>query len=92
MLIAKLDYLQYIVVRGFVSNIGVRSKALWRSIRSANQAKQEAKDSSTAGELWVCRLYWIIIFNSIVAPHSHCCSSHCRRSGQYCAVSRTAEL
>ena len=51
MLIAKLDYLQYIVVRGFVSSIGARTKALWRSVHSANQAKQEAKDSSTAGKL-----------------------------------------
>ena len=86
MLIAKLDYLQYIVVRGFVSNIGARSKALWRSIRSAKQAKQEAKDSGTAGKLWVYRL------NSMSVPIKHCSSSHCRRSGQYCAVSRAAEL
>lgn len=31
MLVAKLDFLQYIAVRSFSNNIGARLKALWKS-------------------------------------------------------------
>lgn len=41
MLVAKLDFLQYIAVRSFSNNVGARLKAWWRSKLTGQESSHE---------------------------------------------------